>query len=175
MKIFLIGFMGSGKSFLGPRIASALDCPFWDLDDLIEEKAGQTISSIFETEGEARFRILEQQVLQETETLPSAVISTGGGAACFFDNITWMNKHGLTIYLQTSATLLAERLQAEMEHRPLLAHLTPDELITFIENKVSAREVFYTQAQVIWEQQKTNESEWGALIEKIQSILPDHK
>lgn len=175
MKIFLIGFMGSGKSFLGPRLASALDCPFWDLDYLIEEKAGQAISKIFETEGEARFRLLEQQVLQATDTIPSAVISTGGGAACFFDNIAWMNKHGLTIYLQTPATLLAERLQAEMEHRPLLAHLTPDELIAFIENKVGEREFFYTQAQVIWAQQKTNESEWGSLVEKIQSFMPDHK
>ena len=145
------------------------------MDDLIEEKAGQAIASIFETEGEARFRILEKQVLQETDTLSSAVISTGGGAACFFDNIAWMNKHGLTIYLQTSASLLAERLQAEMEHRPLLAHLSPNELIAFIENKISERAIFYTQSQVIWEQQKTNESEWGALIERIQSILPDHK
>lgn len=167
--------MGSGKSFLGPRIASALNCPFWDLDVLIEEKAGQAISSIFEKEGETRFRIVEKQTLQETETISSAVISTGGGAACFFDNMDWMNEHGLTIYLKTSANLLAERLQAEMEHRPLLAHLSPNELVTFVENKVSERDFFYTQAQVIWEQQKTNESEWGALIEKIQSILPDHK
>lgn len=175
MKIYLIGFMGSGKSFLGPRIATALECTFWDLDDLIEQKAGQAISAIFENEGETHFRLLEKQTLQETTVIPSAVISTGGGAACFFDNMEWMNQHGLTIYLQTPATLLAARLQAEMEHRPLLAHLSPSELIAFIENKLAEREIFYTKAQVIWEQQKANESDWASLIEKIQTFLPDHE
>lgn len=171
MKIYLIGFMGSGKSFLGQRIGMALNIPFSDLDDLIEENAGMSISAIFETGGESVFRQIEQESLHATAAWDEAIISTGGGAPCFFDNIDWMNQHGLTIYLETDPSLLAQRLQKEMAHRPLLAQLNPDELLAFIHQKVADRAAFYQKAKLIWKQDQKNEADWPILMQKIQVLL----
>lgn len=165
--------MGSGKSHIGKGLATLLKTEYCDLDLNIEEKAALSISKIFEQFGQEHFRILEQSVLHDTLALEDAVISTGGGTPCFFDNISWMNRQGLTIYLDTPAELLAERLRSEMEHRPLLAHLTQDELIQFIEEKVESRRQFYEQAQIIWSQNRENQSDWNSLIEKIQARLSD--
>ncbi len=173
MKVYLIGFMGSGKSFLGRQLAMSLGFEFMDLDQQIEQKAGMTISQIFERFGEDHFRKLEQAVLQETETRKKTIVSTGGGAPCFFDNMEWMNQQGLTIYLQASPTLLADRLQSEMAHRPLLAHLNTTELIQFIEDKVASRTHFYEQAHIIWTQDHDNQSDWQDLEEKIRTRLFD--
>ena len=173
MRVFLIGFMGSGKSHIGKGLATSLKMEYCDLDANIEEKATLSISKIFEQFGQEHFRLLEQSALHDTLSLENAVISTGGGAPCFFDNISWMNRQGLTIYLDTPAELLAERLRSEMEHRPLLAHLTPDELVQFIEEKVESRRPFYEQAQIIWSQNRENQSDWNTLIEKIRARLSD--
>lgn len=172
-KVYLIGFMGSGKSFLGRQLAAQLALNFVDLDEQIEQKAGLVISQIFDRFGEDAFRALEQTVLQETEQLENTIVSTGGGAPCFFNNMEWMNQQGLTVYLQASPTLLAERLQSEMAHRPLLAHLSTAKLIQFIEDKVASRTGFYEQAHLIWKQDHDNQSDWSILGEKIRARLFD--
>ena len=173
MNVFLIGFMGSGKSFIGKQLASQLKMDYCDLDLLIEEEAGMSISEIFAEQGEAHFRALEQKALHQTLLLENTIISTGGGVPCFFDNMQWMNQKGLTVYLKTPAPLLAERLRSEMEHRPLLAHLSQSELIRFIEEKIEQRRSYYEQAQLIWAQNQENQSKWDALVEKIQRRLSD--
>lgn len=173
MKVYLIGFMGSGKSFLGQLLASQLEMEFHDLDDQIERQADMTISDIFERHGEGHFREIEQQVLQETAGFKQAVISTGGGAPCFFDNMNWMNQEGLTVYLKTDPHLLAERLRSELAHRPLLAHLSQAELVQFIEEKIASRANFYEQAHFIWVQDHRNQSDWEILGEKIRTRLFD--
>ncbi|MBX2870977.1 MAG: hypothetical protein KTR30_02730 [Saprospiraceae bacterium] len=173
MKVYLIGFMGSGKSFLGQQLAAQLNLDFYDLDDLIEQKAGMLISKIFEDFGEDYFREIEKTVLHETTRIDRGIISTGGGAPCFFDNIDWMNQQGLTIYLQTEPQLLAARLEMEMTHRPLLAQLSRTELVQFIEDKVASRAHFYEQAQITWAQDHSNQSDWGDLGEKIRVKLFD--
>lgn len=173
MNVFLIGFMGSGKSFIGKQLATFLSMNYCDLDVSIEEKAGMSISQIFDQKGEAHFRQVEQEALHDTANLSKTIISTGGGAPCFFDNMKWMNQSGLTVYLETSATLLAQRLQNEMEHRPLLAHLSRAELIRFIEEKIAQRRFYYRQAQLIWSQNQENQSNWNTLGEKIRLRLSD--
>lgn len=165
--------MGSGKSHIGKGLATLLNMEYCDLDVKIEEKAALSISNIFEQFGQEHFRLIEQTVLHETLSIENAVISTGGGAPCFFDNIDWMNTQGLTIYLKTPAELLAERLRSEMEHRPLLAHLSENELIQFIQEKVESRRQFYEQAQIIWPQNRENQSDWDTLSEKIRARLSD--
>jgi len=165
--------MGSGKSYIGKGLATLLKMEYCDLDLKIEEKATLSISKIFEQFGQEHFRLLEQAALHDTLMLEDTIISTGGGAPCFFDNVSWMNREGLTIYLDTPAELLAARLRSEMEHRPLLAHLSQDELVQFIEEKVESRRHFYEQAQIIWFQNHENQSDWSSLIEKIQARLSD--
>ncbi len=151
-RIYLIGFMGSGKSFTGRRLAAELGLPFLDLDHYLEEKAGRTIFRIFEEEGEAAFRKMEAAALRETDRFSAAVIACGGGTPCFGDNMEWMNAYGLTIYLETPVELLVERLISETAHRPLLRGLDRPGLRRYIEDKLAHRAPYYGRASVIMHQ-----------------------
>ncbi|HJV76841.1 MAG TPA: shikimate kinase [Paludibacter sp.] len=146
-RIFLIGYMGSGKTTIGRLLAERLGYSFVDMDAHIEEKQFKTVSQIFAERGEQQFRILEQQCLHEVAEFDNAIISTGGGAPCFFDNMEYMNEHGLTIYLKLTASELAERLEASHANtRPLLANRKGEELCRFIADGLAKREPFYLQA-----------------------------
>jgi shikimate kinase len=147
-RIFLIGYMGSGKTTLGKRLAARLGYEFIDLDHAFEEKWGTTIARYFSQYGEDNFRIRESELLKETHYPPRAVISTGGGLPCFFDNMAWMNAHGQTVYIKLNAKVLAGRLENSREERPLLRQKHGDDLVTFIEEKLTEREPFYSQAHL---------------------------
>lgn len=154
MRIYLIGFMGSGKTHTGKQLAQKLDHTFIDLDDLIETEAGMDIPAIFRQQGEQTFRELEQKVLHDTSTMKKVVVSTGGGAPCFFDNMEWMNKHGLTIFLHTPPRILTQRLMPERDHRPLLQSYNENTLLDFIKVKLAERMYFYRQAEIIYNQEE---------------------
>ena len=109
--IFLIGYMGSGKSTLGKALASRCEVRFIDLDDYIEERSGKTIKKIFATEGEAAFRDLERRMLVEVSGFDNVLVACGGGTPCFGDNMELMNEHGVTVLLQASYERLLERLK----------------------------------------------------------------
>ena len=149
MRIFLLGYMGTGKTHLGKLWAVQHGMSFYDLDHEIEQNAGMTIREMFEKHGEHYFREKEREVLHEFENKDKFILSTGGGTPCFFDNMQWMNKKGITIYLNTSIPILAERLLKEKAHRPLIQNLTNEELIPFIQNNINKRNKFYTQSNVI--------------------------
>lgn len=146
--IFLIGFMGCGKTTLGRKLASRLGYAFMDLDDIFEAKAGMTIAEYFSAFGEDAFRKLESEVLKLTEYPENAVVSTGGGLPCFFDNMDWMNAHGKTVYIKLSPKTLADRLQNEKDQRPVLRDHGKD-LVGFITGKLGERDRFYEQAAII--------------------------
>lgn len=148
-RIFLIGYMGSGKTSMGIKLAENLGLTFVDMDHHIEEKYHKTVSQIFEESGQDAFRKMEQNCLHEVAEFENCVIATGGGAPCFFDNMTFMNAHGLTVYLNLSSEQLAARLEmSRAGKRPLIANKQGDELRQFIAEGLSAREVFYKQAKV---------------------------
>lgn len=149
MKIFLIGFMGSGKSLVGKRLAASLGCPFFDLDTLIVEGEEMSIPAIFETNGEQAFREAEAKHLRNTEFLPPSIIATGGGTPCFLENMKWMQEHGLVIYLKVSEKTLLHRLKAEIDGRPLLKGKSEDELLNFISQLLNERESVYSKANFI--------------------------
>ena len=121
MKLYLTGFMGSGKSLIGKKLAEKLQFKFLDLDTAIEEYAGKSVAEIFVEKGEAAFREMEQKMVRQTDKLQNTIIATGGGTPCFYENMDWMNKHGLTIFLEVSPEILAQRLKGEKQKRPLLA------------------------------------------------------
>lgn len=146
MHIFLIGFMGSGKSYVGKRLANALERPFSDLDDQIESGTGKTISAIFADEGEQAFRIQEAEYLRKYKKSAPAVIACGGGAPFYHGNIDWMKQEGLTIFLDPSLDILEARLRPETAHRPLLAQQT--DLRQFLETKLMERRPVYEKAQI---------------------------
>lgn len=145
-KFFLEGFMGSGKSTFGKKLANALGWRFVDLDDYIEEQAGKTIVNIFEDHGEQYFRNLETKALEHSVGWTNTIVSCGGGTPCFNDNAARINELGYSIYLKLSAHTLKERLLGEKGKRPLVAKLSDEELLTFIENKLVEREPFYSKA-----------------------------
>lgn len=153
MNIYLIGFMGSGKSHTGQQLADALGIPFVDLDDRIEALAGCSIAQLFEYKGETYFRELEAQALRATLSDDPGVISCGGGTPCFHHNMDWIKTNGLSIYLKASVPLLVKRLKKGQEHRPLIRGLNETELAAFIEERVAQREFFYSQAQYILPQE----------------------
>jgi shikimate kinase len=149
MKIFLIGFMGSGKTHWGRLLSQKLSLPFFDLDEQVTTHAGKTIPEIFATEGEEHFRLLEKEVLHIiTESHESFVMACGGGAPCFFNNIEYMNQAGTTVWINTPAATLFDRLIKEKEKRPLIKGLTDDQLHGFILKKYADRKIYYEQATI---------------------------
>lgn len=155
MVIFLVGFMGSGKNWWGSTLANKLDIPFFDLDAEVEKSTGMDIVSIFRDKGEAFFREKEMQVLSRLydnlnglESSLKAIIATGGGTPCFGDNMQWMNKHGLTVWLNPTIAELVGRLEKETEKRPLLQGKKSFELTEFIETKLAERKPFYNLARI---------------------------
>lgn len=147
--IFLIGFMGCGKTTLGRKLASRLGYEFIDLDHVLEAKAGMRIAEYFSSFGEDAFRQLESEILKTTAYPENAIVSTGGGLPCYFDNMDWMNAHGTSFYINLSPKTLADRLEHEKNERPVLAGRKGEELVQFITSKLAEREVFYKQATII--------------------------
>lgn len=147
MRIYLIGYMGCGKSTLGKRLAKHLGLQFVDMDHYIEERNCKTIPQIFAEEGEAEFRNKERKALEELSEFTDIVIATGGGAPCFFDNVGLMNQSGKTIYLNIHPNILAERLMSSKTERPLIKGKSKEELVDFIDETLKKRNEFYTQAK----------------------------
>lgn len=146
MRIFLIGMMGCGKSTVGKRLAARLNFSFYDLDVFIEQKLNATIAEIFREKGESFFRKEEMACLHELLSIEKAVIATGGGTPCFFDNMQRMKTGGICIYLEASPQLLFSRLTKQKNARPLLAGLENEQLKNFLAEKLSERMPFYAQA-----------------------------
>jgi shikimate kinase len=143
--IFLLGFMGSGKTFWGKRMAAALEVEFVDLDQHIEKEEGKSVREIFAEQGEAGFRALERGHLRSLAGA-RGVISTGGGTPCFFDNLDWMKSVGATIHLKVPLAVLCGRLTRQRAKRPLLAQLDDAELPVFVEKMLAQRAPFYERA-----------------------------
>ena len=143
--LFLIGFMASGKTKTGKRLANQLQLPFLDLDHLIETEIGQSISSYFQTHGEKAFRKIESKCLHELP-LQSAVVALGGGTPCFEDNMAFIKSIGKSIYLKKKPEVLIGRLRKRKAKRPLVANLTDQELKEFVLTTLKEREFYYEQA-----------------------------
>lgn len=148
MRIYLVGYMASGKSKIAEALSKVLNIPFVDTDALLEKKEGKTIATIFETSGQEYFRKLENQVLMQTEKSENIIVSTGGGLPCFHNNMDWMNAKGITIYLEANAGLLFHRLAASKGDRPLLKNLNDIELMEQITGHLAVRIPFYKTAKI---------------------------
>ncbi len=154
MKIFLIGFMGAGKSFWGQQLAQKIGVPFFDLDEQVINAEEKDINQIFQEHGEEYFRIKEKEVLHIlSESHESFVMACGGGTPCYFNNIEYMNRNGISVWINTPVPLLVDRLLKEKEHRPLLKDLSETELKNFIAKKLADRRIYYEQASLFLEEE----------------------
>lgn len=171
--IYLMGFMGSGKSFLGNKISKQLNIPFYDLDQEIEIFYKDSIQNIFKNKGEEFFRELESKVLKLLSANPPGVVSLGGGTPCFQNNISYLNGNGLTIFIETSIELICSRLQSDRNKRPLIEGLKENskKLEAFVKLKLSERNPYYNQAKITIKQTHENQATIvKVIIEKIKSI-----
>lgn len=149
MKIFLIGFMGCGKTHWGRLLSQKLGLPFFDLDEKIEEKEEKKIAAIFEQEGEEYFRLLEKDVLHLlSESHDSFVMACGGGTPCYYNNIDYIKKQGVTVWINCTVECLYERLVKDRYDRPLLKDLNDEQLRNYIIKKFGDRKIFYQQANI---------------------------
>lgn len=144
--IFLIGYMGCGKSTLGRNLARLTTLEFIDLDSYIETRFHANVRDIFATRGEEGFRIIERNILHEVGEFEDVIVACGGGTPCHFDNIDYMNSRGTTVFLNTSIPKLHTRLMRGRHKRPLIASLSDEALLDFIKEKLAERMKYYTKA-----------------------------
>lgn len=150
MRIFLIGFMGSGKTHWGKQLAQRLQLSFFDLDEVVVQAEQMPIPEIFASKGEEYFRNREKELLEKlVDENESIVVSCGGGTPCFFNNIDFMKKYGTVVWLNTSVNVLLGRLMKERNERPLLKDISDDDLRNYIMRKLNERRMYYEQADVI--------------------------
>ena len=155
--IFLVGFMGSGKSTFGRKLGKSLGYAFIDMDTFIEERAAKTIPQIFTEDGEPHFRQLETEAIEALADQVHCVIATGGGVPCFNGNMKRMDAIGRTVYLELSPEKLARRLSLDSTERPVLEGKTGEELVVHIATKLKEREGFYKQASFTVDADKPEE------------------
>lgn len=170
IRIFLTGYMGAGKTTLGKAFARKLNIPFVDLDWYMEERFHKTVGELFAERGEAGFRELERTMLHEVGAFEDVIISTGGGAPCFFDNMEFMNNNGTTVFLNVHPDILFRRLRIAKHQRPILQGKKDEELKEFIVQALEKRAPFYSQAHHVF---NADELEDRSQIEKSVERLRD--
>jgi len=158
--------MGSGKSFWAEKLKKKLKVPAYDLDALVEMMEEKSIQEIFSEDGEEYFRKAEAKMLRLFGEKKQFVVSCGGGTPCFSDNMKWMNKNGITIWIDEPVEILSERLSPEKSHRPLIAHLGDSELQAFLQNKLEERAAYYEQSTYRLNGEQLNESNFAKILKE---------
>jgi shikimate kinase len=166
-RIYLLGFMGSGKSYLAHRLSRISGLPFVDLDELISHRQQMSITQIFKRYGEAFFRKEEAEVLHHTAAWNNCLIACGGGTPCYGNNMDWILQHGLSVFIDPEEDLLLERLRRGQDRRPLLRGLDEPALRLYIRGKLSERRPFYERADLVFRPDKSEKETERALWKQI--------
>jgi len=171
-RIFLIGYMGAGKTTVGKELAERMKLSFIDLDHYIEARYHKTIARIFSEVGETSFRQIERNMLHEVGLFENVLISTGGGAPCFYDNMEYMNRMGATVYLKVSPDELAKRLELVKHTRPILKGLSGEALKEFVSENLEKRMIWYGQASVVFDAEvMLTENDVHNIVKALEKIL----
>jgi shikimate kinase len=149
VRVFLMGFMGAGKTTLGKALARDLGVSFIDLDQYIEARFMKSVSQIFALKGEQGFREIESRMLREVGEFDDVIVSCGGSTPLIGDNMDFMLQHGQTVYLKCDNETLLNRLKVARAQRPLIASKTDQELAQFIESETKRREPGYLKAEYV--------------------------
>lgn len=149
MTLFIIGYMASGKTTFGKALARSSGLQHIDLDFYIEQRFHSTIREIFATKGESEFRRIESAMLREVGEMTDVIVSCGGGTPCFGDNMDYMNSHGLTVCLQASENIIANRIINAGNKRPLMAGKSKEQIIETLRQHLEVRKPFYDRAAII--------------------------
>lgn len=165
-KIFLTGYMGSGKSSTGKTLATQLGYEFIDLDKFVEQEYKMTIPEIFSNKGEKEFRAMEHNALKKIIEKENTVIACGGGTPCYYNNMELMNNNGTTVYLKLSVDSLVNRLLTAKEKRPLILNKDEKQLREFVNRQLEKREDVYHQAQYTVKAKDLNVNELASFVKE---------
>ncbi|MDR2382488.1 MAG: shikimate kinase [Prevotellaceae bacterium] len=175
-RIFLIGYMGAGKTTIGKILSRRMKLSYIDTDHYIENRYRKKVGDIFATEGEKSFREMEHRMLCEVSEFEKMVISTGGGLPCFNGNMDIMNNTGMTVYMDVSVEELAARLQASKTIRPVLQNRSGHELVDFIRENLEKRRPFYEQARIRFNADPMDtEGDAEVLAKKLERLIYEQK
>ena len=164
MRIYLIGYMYSGKTTVGHKLAVQMGYRWLDLDQMLENTFHTTIPIFFKRYGEEAFRKIEQKLLHSTADLDNVVISTGGGTPCYFDNMQWINQHGISVYFDVTVETLLHRAETSKKPRPTFAGMSTEERDAFIREQLDKRLPYYCKAKVIFPADNPNLSQLAEQI-----------
>lgn len=164
MLIFIIGYMGAGKTTLGKLLAERLNYQFLDMDEIFEISTGYSIGSYFEKFGEAAFRLKEREILFNHLDELKTVIATGGGTPCYADNMAIMNQKGITVFIDTGFETIIARLGGEIHDRPILKDIPHEQLPSFIKDHMKLRSEYYSKAFIKIDGEQVNLEDLSALI-----------
>lgn len=168
MRIYLTGYMLSGKTTIGHKLAVRLGYHWLDLDQMIETTFHTTIPIFFSRYGEQAFRKIEQKLLHSTADLDNTVISTGGGTPCHFDNMQWINRHGKSVYFDVAPDTILRRAAQSRKTRPILAGMTPEERSLHVRQQLEQRMPYYRQAQIIF---PADNPDLADLVNRLEHLL----
>lgn len=150
MRLYLIGYMGTGKSTIGHKVAKRSEVPFLDTDKMVEEAEGADVADIITYAGEEYFREAERRALERTAEEESVVVSTGGGLPVWGDNQEWIAEHGVSVYLKRTPEQIISRLSPYGRYkRPKLRGLSDEELLTVMREGIAEREPIYSKADIV--------------------------
>jgi len=172
MRIFLVGYMGCGKTTLGKSLAEQLRFNYADIDVDFEERYKISITDFFSRYGEPLFRQIEQKLLHEYLASDDLVIATGGGTACHLDNMGFMLQHGITVYISMNPEQLAARLSVSGRKRPLLHLKQGEELVNHISEHLAQREFFYRKSHIIYDGTNAKASDLAEMIRSHALLIP---
>ena len=167
MRIFLLGFMGSGKSTIGKKLANKMNLKFVDLDGFIEAEMDCSVEDAFALQGEKYFREQEEKALIKMSNQDDFVVALGGGTPCFASNFSVIKSTGISVYLKIAKVDLYNRLAANRGKRPLLYSLNENELEAYISSTLDVREEYYNKADIVISAKDFNAERYGMLIEEI--------
>jgi shikimate kinase len=175
IRIFLVGYMGAGKTTLGKVLARRMHLSYIDTDQFIENRYRKKVSDMFASGGEQQFRDIEYRMLCEISEIENVVISTGGGLPCFYDSMALMNRAGTTVYLDVPAEELATRLKTSRTVRPVLQNRSGEELVAFIRESLDRRRPFYEQAGIrLHAERMQTKHDVEALVEKLALLIREN-
>ena len=173
MRLYLTGYMGTGKSTIGRKIALRTELPFLDTDRMVEEAEGASVADIITYAGEQYFREAERRALEQTSEIESAVISTGGGLPIWGDNQQWIAEHGVSVYLKRTPEQIISRLSPHgRQRRPMLRGKSDEELLQFMSQHLAEREPIYINADIVVDCSQMGDTE---IIDKLCDLLKGGK
>lgn len=148
--VFLIGYMGCGKTTVGEALAQELNVPYIDLDQLIEDSCGMSVVNIFQQMGENRFRQMESSSLRQVASMSDVIVGCGGGTPCHGGNMALMNDAGITVWLTTSPERITARLLLPEQKckRPKFKDLPDEAVLPLVQTELEKRTPYYSQAQL---------------------------